>query len=142
MKTITNTSRVAFLFTTKDRPDLTLRSLRSIDLCGGFDLIWVDGSTTAAGKAFPHSVHLKNCRIAELHQGVRPRRTDKRFRRLATTLGSDTAIHFGMSRALELGYDYCGIIENDIEFQPGWFPKLMELVDLGRRDGFEVGAVT
>ena len=142
MKTITNAPRVAFLFTTKDRPDLTLRSLRSIELCRGFDLIWIDGSTSPAGKEFPHSVQLKNCRIVEIHQGVRPRHTDKRFRRLATTLGSDTAIHFGMSRALELGYDYCGIIENDIEFQPGWFPKLMELFDLGRRDGFEVGAVT
>ena len=139
---MTNTPRVAFLFTTKDRPDFTLRSLRSIDLCGGFDLIWIDGSTTAAGKSFPHSVQLRNCRITELHQGVRPRHPDKRFRRLATTLGSDAAIHFGMARALALGYDYCGIIENDIEFQPGWFPELMELFALGKRDGFEVGAVT
>lgn len=134
--------RVAFIFTTKDRPDFTLRSLRSIDLCSGFDLIWVDGSTTAAGQTLPHSVQLKNCRIAELHQNVRPRHTDILSRRLGSNLGSHTAIHFGMSRVLELGYDYCGIIENDIEFQPGWFPKLMELFDLGRRDGFEVGAVT
>ena len=53
MKTITNAPRVAFLFTTKDRPDLTLRSLRSIELCRGFDLIWIDGSTSPAGKEFP-----------------------------------------------------------------------------------------
>ena len=139
---MTDQRRVGFLFTTKDRVDFTLRSLRSIDYCGGFDLVWVDGSTTLEGKSLPGNIKLNNCRIAELHQHVRPKHTDLRSMRLGENLGSHTAIHFGLPRVIDLGYEYCGIIENDMEFRPGWFPKLMKLFELGRRDGFEVGAVT
>jgi len=134
--------KVGFLLTTKDRVDFTRRSLQSIDTCGGFDLIWVDGSTTPEGKALPRTIKLRNCRIAELHQDVRPRHTDPRSRSFAGNLGSHLAIDFGMRRAIDLGYDYCGIIENDITFEPNWLPRLMELFELGKRDGFNVGAVT
>lgn len=137
-----NSSGVAFLLTTKDRPEFTRRSLQSIDTCGGFDLIWVDGSTTPEGKALPRTIKLRNCRIAELHQDVRPRHTDPRSKSFGGNLGSHTAIHFGLKRVIERGYGYCGIIENDIVFEPDWFPRLMELFELGKRDGFEVGAVT
>lgn len=120
--------KVGFAFSTKDRVHFTRRSLASIDTDSGFDLIWVDGSDTPEGKALPQSVQLRNCRLVEVHHNVRG--------------GPDNAIRFGLRRLLDLGYDYCGLIENDIEFKPGWYPKLMELFELGRRDGLKVGAAT
>jgi len=121
-------AKVGFVFSTKDRVEFTLRSLRSIDTEGGFDLIWVDGSDTPEGKALPEKVKLSNCRLAEVHYDIKG--------------GPDNAIRFGLQRLLDLGYDYCGLIENDIEFKPGWFSKLMELFKLGKSDGLSVGAVT
>ncbi len=134
--------KVCFLLTTKDRVDLTLRCLQSMDTCGGFDLVWVDGSTTPEGKALPQTIKLHNCRIAELYQDFRPRHTDPRSKAFAGNLGSHWAIDFGFRRLIDLGYDYCGIIENDIGFEPDWLPRVMELFALGKRDGFSVGAVT
>jgi hypothetical protein len=112
-----------------------------MDTCGGFDLIWVDGSTTPEGRALPHTVKPHNFRIAEVYQDFRPRYPDP-LKRFPGTLGSDLAIVFGMGRLLDAGYDYCGIIENDVSFEPNWLPRLMELFDLGARDGFKVGAAT
>jgi len=120
--------KVGFVFSTKDRVEFTLQSLRSIDTEGGFDLVWVDGSDTPEGKALPKKVKLSNCCLAEVHYDIRG--------------GPDNAIRFGLQRLLELGYDYCGLIENDIEFKPGWFMKLMELFSLAEGDGLNVGAVT
>ncbi len=121
-------ARVGFVFSTKDRTELSERSLASVDLEGGFDLIWVDGSKTPEGKALPYSVKLNNAILAEVHSGV--------------TGGPDAAIRYGLNRLLELGYDYCGLIENDIEFKPGWFRSLMNLFHLGELDGIKVGGAT
>jgi hypothetical protein len=121
-------SKVGFAFSTKDRVEFTRASLASTDACTGFDLVWVDGSDTPEGKALPESAKPRNFRIVEIHHNVRG--------------GPDAAICFGLRRLVQRGYDYCGLIENDIEFKPGWFPKLMELFELGKRDGLEVGAVT
>ena len=121
-------SKVGFAFSTKDRVEFSRASLASIDTCGGFDLVWVDGSDTPEGKALPESTKPRNCRIVEVHHNVKG--------------GPDAAICFGLRRLLQRGYDYCGLIENDIEFKPGWFSKLMELFDLGKQDGLEIGAAT
>lgn len=121
-------SKVGFAFSTKDRVEFTRRSLASVDTCGGFDLLWVDGSDTSEGKALPEIASRQNPRIVEVHRNVEG--------------GPDAAIWFGLWRLLQRGYDYCGLIENDIEFEPGWFSELMELFDLGKRDGLEVGAAS
>jgi hypothetical protein len=121
-------SRVGFAFSSKERMELSLRSLASIDTDAGFDLIWADGSNSAEGKALPSSVKLRNCNLVETHLDVRG--------------GPDAAIRFSLNRLLALGYDYCGLIENDIEFQRGWFANLMDLFAKGQRDGIKVGAVT
>lgn len=120
--------KVGFVFTTKERIDYTLRSLRSIDTESGFDLIWVDGSETPEAKALPRSAKLCNCRLAEVHSGVKG--------------GPDKAVRLGLRRLLELKYDYCGLLENDIELKAGWYAKLMELFQLGQEDGLRVGSVT
>jgi hypothetical protein len=120
--------RVGFVFTTKDRVDFTLRTLASVDDESGFDLLWADGSDTTEGKSLPFSYQPKNTRVVEAHTDVRG--------------GPDRAIQFGLRRLLALGYEYCGLIENDMIFEPGWFQKLMELFRLAAQDGLVCGAAT
>jgi hypothetical protein len=122
------TPKVGFVFSTKERVDLSRRSLRSVDSDSGFDLIWLDGSTSEEARRLPESIKLRKTRLVEVHLDVKG--------------GPDAAIRYGLRRLLALGYDYCGLIENDIEFVPGWFSRLMELFRLGEIDDLQVGAAT
>src|SRR5215831_15945439 len=112
-----STPKVGFIFSTKERVDLSRRSLGSIDSDSGFDLIWLDGSTSEEARRLPESIKLQKTRLVEVHLDVKG--------------GPDAAIRYGLRRLLALGYDYCGLIENDLEFVPGWFSRLMELFRLG-----------
>lgn len=123
-----NRPKVGFVFSSKERVDLSRRSLRSIDSESGFDLIWLDGSSSEEARRLPESINLRNTRLVEVHLDV--------------TGGPDAAIKYGLRRLLALGYDYCGLIENDIEFVPGWFPRLMELFRLEEISDLRVGAAT
>ncbi len=120
--------KVGFAFSSKDRTYFTRRSLRSIDQEAGYDLLWVDGSDTQEGKELPFDIELKNARLVEVNQNVKG--------------GPDAAIKFGLHRLLDLGYDYCGLIENDVEFKPGWFRHLLQLFELGDRDKLNIGAAS
>ena len=120
--------RIGFVFSTKDRVNFTLQSLLTVDQEKGFDIIWVDGSETKEGKELPTKYQFKNANLAEVHFNIRG--------------GPDKAICFGLKRLLDLGYDYCGLIENDIIFQPGWFGKLITLFHSAAQDGLVVGAAT
>jgi hypothetical protein len=122
------TDRIGFVFSTKDRVDFSLCSLSSLDQEKGFDVIWVDGSDTKEGKELPYKYKFKNANLVEIHSEIKG--------------GPDRAIKYGLKRLLDLGYDYCGLIENDIVFQPGWFKKLIELFSLAAKDGLAVGAAT
>jgi len=121
-------SRVGFAFNTKDRVDYTIPALASIDEEDGFDLIWADGSDSPEGRKLPYETRLKNVSLVEIHSDVRG--------------GPDRAICFGLKRLLDLGYDYCGLIENDIIFEPGWFKTLMGLFERAAADGIVCGAAT
>lgn len=123
-----NAAKVGFVFSTKDRVNLSIDSLHSIDTEGGFDLIWVDGSDTAQGKFLPDTFKFYNCKLSEVHRNIKG--------------GPDKAIRFGLKRLMDLGYDYCGLIENDIVFKHGWYSQLMRVFELGKKDGLQVGAVT
>jgi hypothetical protein len=123
-----NRPKVGFIFSSKERVDLSRRSLSSIDTDSGFDLIWLDGSTSEEARRLPESIHLRKTRLVEVHLDVRG--------------GPDAAIKYGLHRLLALGYDYCGLIENDIEFVPGWFSRLMELFRVGEMNDLPVGAAT
>lgn len=120
--------RFGFCFSTKDRLEFTKRTLRSIDEVGGFDLVWVDGSDTEEGRSLPGGFALRRARLAEVHWDVRG--------------GPDAAIQFGLSRLVELGYDYCGLIENDVVLERGWFAALLGAIDAASADGLAVGAAT
>lgn len=120
--------RVGFALSSKDRVSFTRQTLAAMDTDGGFDIIWNDGSEEAEARALPKSFRCRNARLAEVNYDVRG--------------GPDKCIRFGLERLLRLGYDYVGLIENDIVMQAGWFPRLMNLFELAAADGIVCGAAT
>jgi hypothetical protein len=113
---------------TMDRVDFTLRTLAGIDTESGFDLVWSDGSRTAAGRDLVKSYQTRNVPIVE--------------RNLDIGGGAAKANHYALKRVVELGYDYCGMIENDVVLEPGWFGKLMGTLEEAAQEGVAVGAAT
>jgi hypothetical protein len=120
--------RIGFSFSTRDRYLFTLQSLQSLDTEGGFDLIWNDGSTEPGVPALARNYKFQNAKLVEVNNGV--------------TGGAERAVCFGLSRLLELDYDFVGLIENDILFRPGWFSALMNLFSRGAADGIVCGSAT
>jgi len=120
--------RVGFAFSTKDRVSFTRQALEAMDTDGGYDIIWNDGSDDAEARALPETYRFRNARLVEVNHDVRR--------------GADGTICYGLARVLDHGYDYVGIIENDVVLQPGWFKKLMNLFVLAAADGIVCGAAT
>ena len=123
--------KIGLVFCTKDRVDLTVRSLRSIESSSPearFDLLWLDGSDSIEGQRLPCEYQPRGFRIIETLGDVRG--------------GPDRAIRLGLKRLLDLGYDYIGLLENDIELESDWFEATMDLFDKGAKMGLDVGAVT
>ena len=120
-------NRIGFAVSTMGRVQFTEKMLPGLD-CGGFDLIWCDGSVTPEGKAFASARHFTRTPLKEIC--------------LHVSGGPDAAIQFSLKRLLELGYDYVGLIENDIELKPGWLPAMMAAWEAAEKDGFKVGAAT
>lgn len=120
--------RVGFALSSKDRVDFTRQTLEAMDVDGGYDLIWNDGSDDPEARALPGIFPFRNARLAEVNYDVRG--------------GPDRSICFGLERLIQLGYDYVGLIENDVVMQPGWFPRLMNLFALAAADGIACGAAT
>jgi carbamoyltransferase len=119
--------RIGIALSTKERIQLTGRILPGLD-CGGFDLIWCDGSKTPEGRAFARADHFSKTPLVEIHPDV--------------TGGPDAAIQFALKRLLALGYDYVGLIENDIQLKPGWLTELTSAWQAAEKDGFKVGAAS
>jgi hypothetical protein len=105
-----------------------LQTVQSLDAEGGYDLIWNDGSTESGVPAMAENFKFKNAKLVEINRGV--------------TGGAERAVCFGLSRLLELGYDYVGLIENDLIFRPGWFSGLMKLFSQAAADGIVCGSAT
>jgi hypothetical protein len=119
---------VGFAFNTADRVEYSKRSIASITADAGFDVIWVDGSKTEEGRNLPGKTRPGKSRVREVHYNIRG--------------GPDNAIQFSLQRLLDLGYDYCGLIENDIVFRPGWFSGLLNTIGWAGEQGLSVGAAT
>jgi len=119
--------RVAFALSTKDRVALTREMLPPFLEEGAYDLFLLDGSATEEGQRFPFELQAKSQRVREIHTGVYG--------------GPDVAIVRALSRMLEAGYEYCGLIENDVKLKSGWFANLTALLDRGQVEGLRVGAV-
>jgi hypothetical protein len=120
--------RIGFSFSSKDRSLYTVQSLKALDAEGDFDLIWNDGSTRKDARELAGNWQFKNVRLVEMNSGVGG--------------GPDRAICFGLKRLLDLGYDYIGLLENDVVLHPGWFSRLMELFSQGFEEGLVCGAAS
>jgi hypothetical protein len=120
--------RIGFALSSKDRLAYTLRTIQALDAEGEFDLIWNDGSDRAEVPDLSRYFEFRKARLVETNYGVRG--------------GPDAAICFGLRRLIELGYDYVGLIENDVVLRPGWFQTLLSLFDLAAAEGVVVGAAS
>lgn len=98
-------SRVGFALNSMDRLDFTTQTLDGMATESGFGVVWVDGSLTDAGIQLTRSAQWNRINFVEVHREVRG--------------GPDRAIRFGLARLLELGYEYCRLLENDIVLRPG-----------------------
>ena len=119
-------NHVAIAFSTKDRTELSKRTIEPLLQSNKFDLWLVDGSQTKPGQLFIHDYS----EAAAVRGNV--------------VGGADAAIAYSLSEMLKVdGYDYVGLVENDVLLtDPDWFERTMELFALGERDGLKVGAVS
>lgn len=121
-------SKVGFALSTRDRFVYTMRTINSLDAEGGFDLIWNDGSERNEVPELSRYFVFRNARLVEVNYGVKG--------------GADAAIRYGLRRLLELGYDFVGLIENDVLLLPGWLSTMRAAFEVANQDGVNVGAVS
>ena len=120
--------KVGVAFSTKDRTELSVRSVASL-LTSGVYLHINDGSRTEAGERFASDCGKYGVNVNVTHN-VRG--------------GADAAIVFGLTQLLnsENNYDAIGLCENDVLLHSDWFAPTMALFERGRADGLAVGAVS
>jgi hypothetical protein len=119
---------ICFSLSTKDRVPYTLEAIGGLAFEGAFDLLWFDGSATAEGRQLPGTLAPTLGCLREIHTQV--------------VGGPDFAILAALTRMLELGYGYCGLLENDVKLAPRWFDAIMATFAAGAADGLAVGAVS
>lgn len=120
-----STKRLSLAFTTKDRVELSERSVVPVHQ-RDIDLWWIDGSVTEVGRSFA----MNHRSLANhLHANV--------------TGGADRAIVYALTTLLnETETEYVGICENDCLLHPDWLGPTLALFERGRADGLDVGAVS
>ena len=127
--------KLALALLTKDKPELTKRSIEPLLQPDKFKLWWVDGSREPECHAlvtnYPNT-NAMNCR--EIYGGP------------------DAAIVYALTTMLAVErdslhcddgyYTHIGIVEQDVLLHPDWFGPTMALFERGQADGLEVGAVS
>src|SRR6201996_572265 len=121
-------SKVGFALSTRDRFVYTMRTIKSLDAEGGFDLIWNDGSERDEVPELSRYFAFRNARLVEVNYKVKG--------------GADAAICYGLRRLLELGYDFVGLVENDLLLLPGWLAAMRDAFETAGAEGVNVGAVS
>lgn len=119
--------KTAIAFTSKNRVALTEQTLARVRDIPGLALFWLDGSTE----------------IDAVQYLIRNGATVDKLIPKATG-GPDRAIVRALTEMLgsPVGYDYVGIVENDVLLDDGWFEPTMELFNYSRTEGLPVGAVS
>jgi hypothetical protein len=121
-------SKIGFALSTRDRFVYTMRTIKSLDAEGGFDLFWNDGSERNEVPELSRYFAFRNARLVEVNYGVKG--------------GADAAIRFGLRRLLELGYDFVGLVENDVLLLPGWLVAMHDAFETAAGEGVVAGAVS
>jgi hypothetical protein len=121
-------SKVGFALSTRDRFVYTMRTIKSLDAEGGFDLIWNDGSGRSEVPELSRYFAFRNVRLVEANYSVKG--------------GADAAIRFGLRRLLELDYDFIGLVENDLLLSQGWLGAMRATFVAADEEGITAGAVS
>lgn len=123
---------VAIAFLTKDRPELTEKTIRPLLKLPNVTVHWIDGSVTDEGRAMPGRIAMGQVpgqsRII-VHANIKG--------------GPDAAVAYAltvMTRGHD--YDYIGLCENDVLLPEDWYGPTMALFRRGHSDGLHVGAVS
>lgn len=121
--------KIALAFLTKDKPELTERSIQPLLQPDKFDLFFIDGSRTEEGKNFPwHGIEATGFGVDQEIYG-----------------GPDAAIVYALTKLLHpmhSQYTHIGLCEQDVLLHPDWLGPTMALFERGNADGLEVGAVS
>lgn len=117
----TERNKLGIAFLTKDRCDLSRRSIEPL-LGIDADILWIDGSVSDEGMELPYEYDL------EIHTGIRG--------------GPDAAVVYALSTLLQKGYEYIGLVENDVLLPSGWLGSTFGLFERGFQDGLHVGSVS
>lgn len=120
-------NRVAIAFSSKDRTELTKRTIEPLLQSDKFDLFWFDGSRTDEGKKFFADFSERAVFKREMYGGS--------CRYIVAALTE-------MLAQRTYNYTHIGIVENDVLLDPDWFEPTMELFERGKKAGLEVGAVS
>lgn len=119
-------NKIAIAFLTKDRVELSRRTIEPLLQPEKFDLWWIDGSETEEGRA---GTYFTSAPFGA-HHSVRG--------------GADAAVAYALTLMLthSYGYTHIGLVENDVLLAPDWFDRTFSLFEQGKQDGLEVGAVS
>jgi hypothetical protein len=143
-------NRVAIAFSSKDRVDLTKRTIEPLLQPDKFDLYWCDGSLTEEGQAFHDNHHMIGPKYYPALFGGSCRYIVFALTQMLKT-EDNTRAPDGFKINLAKGeqsltyppqYDYVALVENDVLLDPDWFEPTMALFEQGKADGLKVGAVS
>lgn len=135
-------NRVAIAFLTKDRAELSRRSIEPLLQPDKFDLHWFDGSATEEGREFFYSRAGQDVFLE--HSDVSGGPDAAVVYALTTLLGMRMHKDCPNKPGSKWFYDYTHIAlcENDVLLHPDWFGPTMALFECGKAEGLEVGAVS
>jgi hypothetical protein len=119
--------KMAIAFLTKDRVDLSKRTIVPLLQPDKFTTFIIDGSDTLTGMRFAGD-YMEEGKPDHVHINVKG--------------GADTAVVYALTEMLKGDYTHVGLVENDVLLHPDWFGPTMALFERGAADGLAVGAVS
>lgn len=120
--------RIAVAYSSKERVELTTKTIPILLRDQRIDLFWFDGSTSVTAKNLPSSVNYLGSSLLEVHENV--------------IGGPDKAIVYALSYLQNKNYDWIILIENDILLEEDWLSVMMQSTANAELNGYTVGAAT
>src|SRR5882757_2638305 len=116
-------NKVALAFLTKDRIELSKRTIVPLLQPDKFDLWWIDGSDTPQGHNLLETIAKRNPNIKA--------RTNVKG-------GADPAVVYAITEMLKHDYTHVGLVENDVLLHADWLGPTMALFERGAAEGLSV----
>lgn len=121
-------SKYAFFIRSMERLEVLKETLPTMFYEEGVDFYWVDGSSTPEGLEYVKTQFKDSPNLCEIHTGINS--------------GRAGSFLYGLKILLQKQYDYIGQIDCEVKCEPGWFKKLLWLIEKGKEDGLDVAAVS